>query len=262
MNNLRISLVQSDIVWEQKEENLNNHYQLISSLKGKSDLVIFPELFSTGFSMNVNELAETNTGNTIQTVKNWSTELNAAISGSFLAKDSDNQIYNRSFFVTPEGKSYFSDKRHLFRMGEENNYYIPGKTYSIISYKGWNIRLIVCYDLRFPVWIRNKNNAYDLLICSANWPKARANVWNTLLKARAIENLCYVCGVNRIGEDANGIYHQGDSALIDYKGNVIGETEENQIAVKTFTIEKEKLSDFRTKFPAWKDADDFIISEI
>jgi predicted amidohydrolase len=259
MNDLRISIVQSEIAWEDKAKNLTHYYSLLSQLKGKSDLAVLPEMCTTGFSMNVAHLAETNAGNTIQTIQSWAKELDLAVSGSFVAKETDERLFNRGFFITPAGETYFSDKRHLFRIGEENNYFTPAASYSIIPYKGWNIRLIVCYDLRFPVWIRNRENEYDLLLCVANWPQSRATVWNCLLKARAIENLCYVCGANRVGKDGNDILYQGDSVVLDYKGNVVGEAKQNQESVITTVLNKEKLQDFREKFPVWKDADPFAI---
>ncbi|GHT72589.1 amidohydrolase [Bacteroidia bacterium] len=257
MNELRISFIQSAIAWEDKTQNLHDFYARVFSLKGLSDLVVLPEMFSTGFSMQASYLAETNEGNTIQTVRQWAKESNLAIAGSFLAKNAENRLFNRGFFVTPEGKSHFSDKRHLFRMAEEHHLFTAGNSYTIIPYKGWNIRLIVCYDLRFPVWIRNRSNEYDLLLCVANWPQPRANAWDILLKARAIENLCYVCGVNRIEKDGNGISYQGDSALIDFKGNLLAQAEKNQPAVITDCLYKRDLEAFRAKFPAWEDADYF-----
>lgn len=258
MNELRVTTVQADIVWEDKEKNLNYFYSLISPLKNKSDLVILPESFSTGFSMNAVHLAEDIQGKTILTVKKWAKELNLAICGSFIAQEND-LLYNKGFFITPEGDSYYYNKRHLFRMGEENTIFSMGTSYSVIPYKNWNIRILICYDLRFPVWSRNKNNEYDLLIYVANWPKARAKAWSVLLEARAIENSCYVCGTNRIGMDGNNIPHQGDSAILDYKGNILSKSETNQETVSTVSIHKEELENFRKKFPAWKDADAFDI---
>ncbi|MDH8700917.1 omega-amidase [Dysgonomonadaceae bacterium PH5-43] len=259
MKELRVSCVQSSIEWEDKLRNLTHFYSLISQLKGKSDVVVLPETFTTGFSMKASHLAETIEEDTIKTIKSWAQEFGFAIAGSFISKEDNNTLYNKAFFVTPEGDTYFYNKRHLFRMGEENKVFSPGDTYSIINYKGWNIRLIVCYDLRFPVWIRNKNNEYDLLICVANWPKARAKVWSSLLVARAIENLCYVCGVNRVGEDGNGLKYQGDSLIIDYKGNALAEAINDEESLLTVSVNKDKLNDFREKFPAWKDADDFTV---
>jgi predicted amidohydrolase len=260
MNNLRISLVQAGIAWEDKAKNLKCYGKLLQGIAGKSDLAVLPEMFSTGFSMQAGRLAETNVDFTVQTIHRWVKDCDLAVCGSFLAKDNDSgALFNRGFFITPQGENYFYDKRHLFRMGEENERFTAGNRALIVSYKGWNIRLIICYDLRFPVWNRNRNNEYDLLLCPANWPEVRTNVWEILLKARAIENQSYVCGVNRIGEDGNGMLHRGNSALIDFKGKPVFEAPINTEAVITETINKDTLSDFRGKFPVWQDADFFEI---
>jgi predicted amidohydrolase len=184
-----------------------------------------------------------------------------AIAGSFVAKDINGKLFNRGFFVTPNGDASFADKRHLFRISGENRVFTAGTNCPVISYKAWNIRLIVCYDLRFPVWIRNKNKEYDLLLCVANWPTSRATIWKVLLQARAIENLCYVCGVNRIGTDHNGIQYQGDSVVLDFKGDTLLATEVNKASVATTTISQTQLQQFRQKFPVWQDADAFKIEE-
>ena len=260
MDELRISLVQTSIVWEDKENNLKHFGKLIESLAGKSDIAVLPEAFSTGFSMrSPHLLAETNEGITIQTVQYWAKEFQMVICGSFFAKNNEDQLFNRAFFITPEGESFFYDKRHLFRMGEENKLFTAGNKIITVPYQDWNIRLIVCYDLRFPVWSRNVNNDYDLLICSANWPTVRGNVWSTLLTARAIENQCYVCGVNRTGDDGNGIDHQGDSILLDFKGQIVAECKKGQESIVTATISKKSLNEFRKKFPVWMDSDSFEI---
>jgi predicted amidohydrolase len=252
--------VQAEIVWEDKSQNLSHYGRLLQAIAGKTDLAVLPEMFSTGFSMQAGRLAETVNGSTIQTIRYWAKEYDLAVCGSFLAKDNDSAtLFNRGFFITPQGEADFYDKRHLFRMGEENKHFTAGHQPVIASYKGWNIRLIICYDLRFPVWNRNRNNEYDLLLCPANWPESRAQVWETLLKARAIENQSYVCGVNRVGKDGNGIPHSGHSALIDFKGKPVSEAPINTETVITETINRESLSDFRTKFPAWQDADFFEI---
>jgi len=256
-NNLCISLVQADIVWENKSLNLNNYRSLLSNLSGKTDLAILPEMFSTGFSMQCKHLAETNEEETISEVKAWTAAFEMAVTGSFLAKDKSGNIYNRGFFITPEGTSYFYDKRHLFRMGNEHDYFVAGQKQLTVSYKNWNINLIICYDLRFPVWCRNVDNAYDLLICIANWPEVRNPVWEILLQARAIENQAFVCGVNRIGEDGNQLKHLGNSMLISPKGEVLSAAGLNKQAINTCTINKDELVNFREKFPAWKDADPF-----
>ncbi|MCL2650572.1 MAG: amidohydrolase [Candidatus Azobacteroides sp.] len=258
-NNLRISLVQGDIAWENKFVNLDKYQYLLSKLSGNTDLAVLPEMFSTGFSMQCRHLAETNEGETIRMVKEWAAGFEFAVAGSFLAKDEHGRIFNRGFFVTPEGEAYFYNKRHLFRIGNEHDFFIQGEKQLIVPYKGWNINLIICYDLRFPVWCRNAANAYDLMICTANWPEARNSVWETLLKARAIENLAYVCGVNRVGEDGNGLKHKGNSLLINFRGEVLSEYMPDKIAVNTYSIGKERLDEFRQKFPVWKDADKFNI---
>jgi predicted amidohydrolase len=258
---MNISIIQSGIAWEDKEKNLQDYHRLLSPLQGKTDLAVLPETFTTGFSMRIPHLAESNAWPTIQTLLQWAEEWGFAIAGSFLAKNADGKLFNRGFFITPEGDTYFSDKRHLFFLSEEPELLTPAKNYPIIPYRGWNIRLIICYDLRFPVWIRNREHEYDLLLCVANWPQSRANVWNILLKARAIENVCYVCGVNRTGVDGNGLSHQGDSVLVDYKGNLVLNAGQNSESILTHCIRKEDLDDFRHRFPAGKDADRFIIIE-
>ena len=259
MNELRISLLQAGIFWENKERNIDYYGKLLKKLSGKSDLAVLPEMFSTGFSMQAFHLAETIEGTTVQTVRDWAKKYNLAVCGSFLAKDDSERIFNRGFFVEPDGNAWFYDKRHLFRMGLELQRFTAGDRQVIIPYKGWNFRLIICYDLRFPVWNRNRKNEYDVLICTANWPAARASVWQTLLLARALENQSYVCGVNRIGTDGNSIDHQGDSVLIDFKGNRMQETALNEESIVTGVLRKNLLDDFREKFPAWKDADEFEI---
>jgi predicted amidohydrolase len=258
METLRISLIQSGIVWENKQENWKNYGRLIQNVKGKSDIVVLPEMFSTGFTMHAKHLAETNDETTVQTIRSWAKEYNLALSGSFLAKDPSGKLYNRGFFITPD-EAYFYDKRHLFRMGEENEQFTAGNQILTIPYKAWKIRIIVCYDLRFPVWTRNRDNEYDLLICPANWPEVRSEVWNILLKARAIENQSYVCGVNRIGIDGNNHNYKGESVLIDFKGKAILEAKANEEDIVTGTIDKKALETFREKFPAWIDADRFEI---
>ncbi|SHG06026.1 nitrilase family protein [Dysgonomonas macrotermitis] len=254
---LRISLVQMDIQWEDKPANLNKVKGYLSGLSGKTDLVILPEMFSTGFSMNSHTLAETVGGQTISSLQNWSKEYDLAICGSYIAEEKD-QYFNRGFFITPED-TYFYDKRHLFRMGDESKSFSPGNRQCIIEHKGFNICLLICYDLRFPVWARNVDNRYDLLLYVANWPQSRIKVWRTLLEARALENLSYVCGVNRVGTDGMGLYYNGQSAVIDYKGNRLSELTEPVEIIETVEISKKGLNLFRNKFPVWKDADDFAL---
>lgn len=254
---LRVSLVQYDIAWENKQKNLDHIKKIASQLEGQTDLLVLPEMCTTGFSMNSHNLAEPIEGQTIFALKKYARDYDMAICGSYIAEDSGN-YYNRGFFITAEN-AYYYDKHHLFRMGSEPQHFSAGEGKRIIEYKGLNICLLICYDLRFPVWARNVENEYDLLIYTANWPASRAKVWNALLIARAIENMSYVCGVNRIGIDGNGLQHQGESKLIDAKGNEIITLGMNQNEVKTVIISKSELEQFRTKFPAWKDADKFRI---
>lgn len=252
---LRLTLVQYDIAWEDKQKNLNRIESIAADLVNKTDVIVLPEMFSTGFSMNSRQLAETNQGETMTQIRGWARSTGIAFCGSFIAEE-DGQYFNRGFFVTPD-KEYFYDKRHLFRMGREAENFSAGDKRLIFEYKGFNIRLIVCYDLRFPVWARNVNNEYDLLVCIANWPESRVAVWSTLLAARAIENMSYVCGVNRIGTDGNGLAHSGCSKLLNARGEEMSKIGLDQEQAETVTISKAELEHFRAKFPVWKDADDF-----
>jgi len=255
---LRVSMVQTSILWEDKNGNLDVCEKQLARLKGHTDIAVLPETFTTGFSMNVAAVADKMTGKTIAAVKRWAQSYRFAIVGSFIAEEGGS-FYNRAFFVTPQGKVYTYDKHHLFRMGNEHQTFSAGEKQTIVRYKDWNICLQICYDLRFPVWSRNVNNAYDLLIYVANWPDVRTNVWNTLLPARAIENSCYVCGVNRVGTDGMGLVYSGNSAIYNHKGERIARTPLNKITTRTFVLDKILLNKFREKFPAWKDADSFRI---
>lgn len=257
MNTLRISLLQYDIAWEDKEANFLKIESLLAQSEEKHDILILPEMFSTGFSMNSSTLAEPISGKTLNRIKSLVRQYDAAIAGSFIAEDKGH-YFNRGFFITPTAE-YFYDKRHLFRMGSEPEHFSAGESKLIIPFRGFNICLLVCYDLRFPIWARNSNNEYDLLIYVANWPHSRALVWNTLLPARALENQAYVCGVNRIGTDATGLHYSGDSKLIDFKGNLLIHIPEEEKIV-TAIISTDKLNTFRHKFPVWKDADAFILT--
>lgn len=256
---LRVSLVQTDIVWENKQENLNRIGQKIADLSGKTDLVILPEMFTTGFSMNSRNLAEDVLGNTVSLLKKWAKDYNLALCGSFIAKD-QGEFYNRGFFITADSEFYY-DKRHLFRMGNEGQSFSGGKEKIVVEHKGFNVCLLICYDLRFPVWSRNVNNAYDLLIYVASWPDVRSMVWDALLKARALENQAYVCGVNRVGVDGFNITYRGGSVLIDAKGNSLSSLNDFEEGIETIAISKTELDDFRRKFPTWMDADKFEITE-
>lgn len=253
---LKVTLVQLDIAWENKSVNLAKVHNYISAKYMDTDVLVLPEMFSTGFTMNSKNLAETIHDETISTLKNWANEYNIAICGSFIAKDNEN-YYNRGFFISSD-KEYYYDKHHLFRIGEEPKFFSPGDKRLVFNYKGFNICLLICYDLRFPIWSRNVDNEYDLLIYTANWPSSRNDVWNTLIKARAIENMCYVCGVNRIGKDGCGLNYDGYSKIVNAKGekmSSICHAEDSE----TIILSKNELYNFRTKFPVWKDADKFEI---
>ncbi len=251
---LRVTLLQTSLVWEDKAANLSNLEQQIKGLKDRSDLVVLPEMCTTGFSMQSGALAEPMTGVTIMRLLTLAQECGLALAGSFICAEEGN-CYNRAFLITPEGDSMYYDKRHLFRMGGEDRYFAPGTSRPVFNYKGWNIVLQVCYDLRFPVWSRNHSCEYDLALYVANWPASRIQVWDILLPARAIENQSYVCGVNRVGEDGAGLHYNGHSCLYSAKGEALTSFVEDEEGLTTVAIDKESLYRFREKFPVWKDAD-------
>lgn len=265
---MRVTLLQTNIAWEDKQKNLLLLRPKLEKLCGETDIVLLPETFSTGFSMNSAQLAEPIDGETITTLKRWAVEFQFAIAGSYIACDNDEHTsqgtthpYNRAFFLTPDGEEHYYNKRHLFRMGKETEFFSAGTERPVITYKGWNILMLVCYDLRFPVWSRSRNNEYDLLIYVANWPIARRRVWDVLLQARALENLCYVCGVNRVGTDNANIPYNGGSAAYSHKGKLLASVPDGEEDYSTATLNLSALREFRDKFPAWKDADSFQIIE-
>lgn len=268
MNPLRITPLQMDIIWEDKQKNLQRLRKKLEKICEETDIVILPEMFSTGFSMNSRNLAESTSGKTITTLRQWSAEFQIALAGSYIACDAGlsehtpetkTNYYNRAFFITPEGNASFYDKRHLFRMGNEVESFTAGAKRPIINYKGWNILLLVCYDLRFPVWSRNRSNEYDILIYTANWPASRRHVWDILLQARALENMSYVCGVNRIGIDGNELYYNGGSTIYSPKGEQMIIIPDHEEGFATASLDRNSLKNFRNKFPVWKDADQFEI---
>ncbi len=258
METIRVTLLQTDIVWENIQENLNCLYHKLIPLKGQTDLIVLPEMFSTGFSMQSEQYAEPADGHTISTLTEWSSFFDIAITGSFICVE-NGKYYNRGFFITPDKEVFFYDKRHLFRMGDEINHFSAGDNRLILHYRGWNICLLICYDLRFPVWSRNVNNEYDLLIYVANWPSSRRNVWDALLPARALENMAYVCAVNRIGIDGKNLPYNGGSVAYSFKGELSGKVPDNEEGAITVEISLSPLRELRNKFPVWKDADIFTI---
>jgi omega-amidase len=254
---MKITLVQPDLVWEDKSRNFMNLGTLISPLNNKTDIVVMPEMFNTGFSMNPVQLSEAPEAETFRWMKNIAQEGNFGLCGSYIVKE-NSHFFNRWIFVTPEKKYWHYDKRHLFSIAGEDKLFSPGKTRLIFSFRGVKISPNICYDLRFPVWSRNQND-YDLIIYAANWPESRKEVWNTLLKARAIENQCYVAGANRIGTDGKGTKYCGDSMIVDPRGEIIVSAKPYKESSVTGEISMIELSDFRKKFPVLNDADNFTI---
>jgi omega-amidase len=306
MQDLSVTLIQTDLFWENPTANLANLEEKIAQIATPTDLIILPEMFNTGFTMNVKSVAEPMNFTTFKWMKQQAKQAQAVVMGSFIVKVGEN-IYNRLLWMRPDGSYETYDKRHLFRMGGENNHFAGGTERLIVELKGWRICPLICYDLRFPVWSRNvlqeerengdgrkgdrrqgegrleqqkwgcidliphtsylipkddlipKTLAYDLLIYVANWPAVRSQVWDILLQARAIENQSYCIGVNRVGEDGMGLNYSGNSAVIDFKGNQAFYQKDSEI-IHNQILSKKELEDFRTKFPAYLDADDFTLN--
>ena len=260
MSALRISLVQTALAWHDPPANRAALEQLVGPLAAGTDLIVLPEMFTTGFTMAPREVAEPVAGPTLDWMRALATHTGAAITGSVVTRE-DGRYLNRLLWVEPEGRCLHYDKRHLFRMAREHEHYTAGRRRLIVEWRGWRICPLVCYDLRFPVWSRNRRIApYDLLIYVANWPAARHSAWQRLLPARAIENLCYVAGVNRIGPDGHGIEYTGDSVVRDWRGEALVRFG-SEPAVQTAVLERESLERFRDKFPAQLDADDFELAD-
>jgi predicted amidohydrolase len=254
---INVTLIQSDIIWEDRISNLKKYQEKLNQIES-TDLIILPEMFTTGFSMSPKDISEKMDGETIQWMKQNAHKMNSAICGSIIIEE-DTKYFNRFIWVNPDGSIHHYDKRHLFSFAGENENYTPGNEKIIIEYKGWKICPLICYDLRFPVWSRNSED-YDLLIYVANWPDKRKSAWKSLLTARAIENQCYVIGVNRVGEDSKN-YYSGDSSLI----NALGETlYTNSHIEETYsnTISKYDLNKIRTQLPFLNDKDNFKIIDL
>lgn len=251
---MKVALIQSSLFWENPKANRNYFEEKINNIAGKVDLIVLPEMFTTGFTMNAKNLAETMQGETIFWMQSLAKAQNSAITGSLIIKENNN-FYNRLVFVFPSGEIQFYNKRHLFSLVGEDKIYTSGNQKWIIEYQGWKICPLICYDLRFPVFSRNTEN-YDLLIYLANWPKVRINAWDILLKARAVENLCYTIGVNRIGFDTNNFEHNGHSQAIDFFGNYVLEPQDTE-SVFTVELNKEKLLETRKKLGFLGDSDAF-----
>ena len=255
---LTFTLIQTDLFWEDKKANLLMLEEKILNLKDKTQFVVLPEMFSTGFSMLPNLFAETMQGYTIDWMKRIASTQKIILTGSVMIEEEGN-YYNRLIWMMPNGQFGYYDKRHCFAYANEDKHYTAGKTKTIAQVNGWKINLQICYDLRFPVWVRQqKNNLYDAIIYVANWPERRSTAWKSLLIARAIENQCYVIAVNRVGKDGNDIEHSGDSMVINPLGEILYQ-KNNVEDIFTITIDKNTVEEVRNKFPFWKDADDFII---
>lgn len=262
MNNLRVSLVQGATRWHDPAGNRDYYGELMAPLRGTTDLVLLPETFTSGFSNEAIDQAETDDGPTLAWLRAQASLLDAAVTGSVQIRDRD-VVFNRLYFVTPDGSVQRYDKRHLFRYAREHERYAGGRDRITVDWRGWRICPLVCYDLRFPVFSRNRFGVeragaldYDLLLYVANWPSARAYPWKTLLRARAIENLCYVAGLNRVGSDGNGIHYAGDSAVIDFLGHPLSECTDAEVVVTT-TLLASELAAHRERFPAMLDGDAF-----
>lgn len=255
MQDLTVTIVQTALHWHDAAANRDMFSGKLTKAAPATDLIVLPEMFTTGFSMSAAELAEEPEGESLCWMQAMAAAHDTVITGSIIVKEGDN-FYNRLFWVRPDGTYEKYDKKHLFRMAKEHHTYTSGKEKLLVKLKGWNICPLVCYDLRFPVWSRNKENTYDLILYVANWPKARNLAWSTLLQARAIENVAYCLGVNRVGTDGNGHPYSGDSAIIHPKGHKLLETSEQE-GIHTITLSKKELLAFRESFPAHLDADSF-----
>jgi len=275
MSSLTVTLIQTDLHWENKKANLEMLQHKIESIKEKTEVVILPEMFTTGFSMKPGIFAEKMDGETVQWMRKIAAERKIILTGSVMIEDPSSnaqdvgKYFNRLIWMLPTGEYGVYDKRHLFAFADEHKHYSPGNKKLIASVKGWKINLQVCYDLRFPVWARQsqpyfgeagRDPEYDLIINVANWPDKRSLAWKTLLQARAIENQCFVIGVNRVGEDGEKIFYNGDSSIIDPLGEIIYQKNKDE-DIFTYTLQKEKISETRSQFPFWRDADSFLINE-
>ena len=258
MQDLNVTLVQADLVWEDPVANRRRIEQQLVPLRGQTDLIVLPEMFTTGFTMKPEKNAEPE-GPTLQWMREQAEHAQATLTGS-VAVSSDGHYFNRLYWVQPDGVVHTYDKRHLFRMAGEQDHYTAGEAPLLVEWRGWRICPLVCYDLRFPVWSRRRPGLeYDLLVYVANWPKVRRHPWQVLLKARAIENLSYCIGVNRYGVDGLGYEHSGDSAVLDFKGLPLLEAPE-QAWLGSVTLDHAALHEFRRKFPAHLDADGFSLT--
>lgn len=256
---MKVTIIQTHLFWEDREKNLAHFDVLLDKIKEPTDLIVLPEMFTTGFSMDPAKVAEEHLTVTYKWLLKNAREKNAVVCGSVAVKENNN-YYNRLHWVEPNGNSSFYDKRHLFRMAKEDEKYTAGTKKIIKKIGDWKIMPLICYDLRFPVWSRNfkdQKPQYDVLIYVANWPEVRNYPWKQLLIARAIENQCYVIGLNRVGKDGNDFNHSGDSMIINPRGEIINQPKANEENMETIFLDEIYLKDFRKLFPVGLDADDF-----
>lgn len=256
MQALKITIVQTVLHWHDPERNRAHLGEMLSALDEPTDLIVLPEMFTTGFTMEAAACAETMGGPSVAWMKAQAGALDAVVCGSVIIEEGG-RFCNRLVWMRPDGRYEIYDKRHLFRMAREDEYFTAGSRRLVVELQGWRVCPMVCYDLRFPVWSRNRGD-YDVLLYVANWPSRRRDAWRTLLRARAMENLAYVVGVNRVGVDGNDIPYSGDSVVLDYIGQPIVEGSDAPMTA-TVSLDREKLEAYRRKFPAHLDADDFNI---
>jgi len=262
MSDLFITMIQSKLYWQDKVKNLEMFEERINSIVGHTDIIVLPEMFNTGFTMDTKECAEEMHGPTMDWMQKMAASKQAIVVGSLIIQEGG-KFFNRLIWSSPDGIVENYDKRHLFRMAGEDMHFAEGAQRVVFQHKGWNICPLICYDLRFPVWSRNRHISegfdFDCLIYIANWPEKRAHAWNSLLPARAIENLAYVVGVNRVGSDGNGIHYSGDSGIYDFQGLRISKMERFGERSETIGLSYDSLQAFRNQFPAYLDADRFQI---
>jgi omega-amidase len=254
MSSLKVALIQTDIHWMAPQKNLEQMAKRIEQIESV-DLIVLPETFATGFAFDKPGIGEIENGPVLNWMKQTAQSSGAVVAGS-VAVNKAGKNANRMYWVTPQGDVQFYEKRHLFRMGSEHNHVVAGDQRKVFNLKGFRILPTICYDLRFPVWSRNRND-YDVLLNVANWPGVRRKVWDTLLCARAMENQCYVVAVNRVGDDGNAVAHSGGTAVYDFKGNTLSAATDNQSQVLIQTLDLKALNDFKKQFPAYLDGDDF-----
>ena len=254
MQPLSITLIQTPLHWHDAAANRALFDDWFEQVPQSSQLVVLPEMFGSGFTMESGSVAESMAGPTVHWLKEKSREMDKTLCGSLVIEE-NGDFFNRFLWVQPDGGLATYDKRHLFRMADEQKHYQSGGKHILVELGEWRVCPLICYDLRFPVWFRNRGN-YELLLCVANWPGARQVAWNALLKARAIENLCYAVGVNRVGTDGNGVSYRGGTSAYDYEGGVLLEVYDDP-CLHTVTFDGEALNQYRKTFPAWRDADQF-----